>query len=73
MVDQPFFLINIVVTTTFFNSYNILCCYQLVILKPLMYYPTFGVGYTGKLIEIMLYEDSIKNFVACKFIQNSKL
>ena len=38
-----------------------------------MYYPTFGVGYTGELIEIMLYEDSIKNFVACKFIQNSKL
>ena len=38
-----------------------------------MYYPTYGVGYTGKLIEIMLYEDSTKNFVACTFIQISKL
>ena len=38
-----------------------------------MYYPNFGVGYTGELIEIMLYEGSIKNFVACTFIQISKL
>ena len=38
-----------------------------------MYYPTYSVGYTGKLIEIMLYEDSIKNYVACTFIQISKL
>ena len=72
VVDQPFFFINSCYHY-FFNSYNILCCYQLVILKPLMYYPTFGVGYTGELIEIMLYEDSVKNFVACTFIQNSKL
>ena len=38
-----------------------------------MYYPTFGVGYTGKLIEIMLYEGSIKNSVACTFIKISTL
>ena len=38
-----------------------------------MYYPTFGFDYTAELIEIMIYEGSIKNFVACTFIQISKL